>query len=232
MCSTDRNSDHDTYNTELHTVLSINCAEDFDVIAWKILNETHLVAGRSRFRIIEIEFYLRSADHPDPYVHCANEQLSVGQWYFHKAGASYRGGTFKGLDITFGKGAYGGVLIRSMVADDGTVIEGPCNCVNRLLAATGHQTVKSLATSVDCSIYTGLLTLVESAPLTLPIYTSARVGLNLDRSPMFANLPYRHITDIKNIKKQRKTIISGLRNFHGFTAADIKALGISVRGAD
>ncbi|KXS19038.1 hypothetical protein M427DRAFT_181607 [Gonapodya prolifera JEL478] len=55
------------------------------------------------FRLAELEFYLhREPDHPDPFSHRHPDQRSRGRWYFHKLGGSYRGGTWKGLDITFG----------------------------------------------------------------------------------------------------------------------------------
>lgn len=67
-------------------------------------------------------------------------QKNLGQWYFHKFGKSYKSGTYKGLDITFGKGsiAHGGILIRAISQLDpppvNEFIEGPCNCVNKILA--------------------------------------------------------------------------------------------------
>ena len=81
-------------------------------------------------------------------------QKHTGKWYFHKFGSSYKQGTYKGLDVSIGKGdgvAAGGILLRSLMplrkmaqstdynlvfADAGdktSFIEGPCNCVNRIL---------------------------------------------------------------------------------------------------
>lgn len=68
----------------------------------------------------------------------------AGKWYFHRFGKTYKVGTYKGMDLTFGKGdkAYGGILIRaisSVGATDGKhlppneFIEGPCNTVNKIL---------------------------------------------------------------------------------------------------
>ncbi len=48
-------------------------------------------------------------------------------------------GTYKGLDITFGKGdvAHGGILIRALSSLDpapvNEFIEGPCNCVTKIM---------------------------------------------------------------------------------------------------
>jgi len=38
----------------------------------------------------------------DPFTHKDPLQQTCGQWYFHKIGAQYKGGTYKGLDLTFG----------------------------------------------------------------------------------------------------------------------------------
>ncbi|KAI0797396.1 hypothetical protein BC629DRAFT_1285897 [Irpex lacteus] len=75
----------------------------------------------TEYELLEIEFYLWKADsHEDPFTHGSEEQRRSGRWYFHRAptkatGASsssgarsataaggYRGGTRKGLDLTFG----------------------------------------------------------------------------------------------------------------------------------
>ncbi|KAJ3085695.1 hypothetical protein HK102_013922 [Quaeritorhiza haematococci] len=93
------------------------------------------------YRLSEIEFYFYDkCHHPDPFTHKQPQQLTRAQWYFHKQGNSYRGGTWKGLDITFGRSApssqlqgtqaktqidngkdkssqqnvYGGILLRGM----------------------------------------------------------------------------------------------------------------------
>jgi hypothetical protein len=234
--------------------LLMNEAEEFDTIADKIINGVCLVirngADEHVFRIAEIEFYLHSAEHPDPYVHQSQDQLDVGRWYFHRVGESYRGGTFKGLDITFAHGMYGGILIRSLVAADGEIIEGPSLCVDRILKTAAFESVASLAAAVDhvdtwVWTETSPIFLRELQPQLLPInpvnlinpvnhppqlgdrmYTSARVGLNADKSPEFAAMPYRYISaaHIRSIKKSRTSIIAGLREFHGLTSGDITAL--------
>ena len=82
-------------------------------------------------------------------------QKESGKWYFHKQGSSYKSGTYMGLDLAFGKGskAAGGILLRSLVPASlindkafGTIahnndlkkdfIEGPCNCVRKILETT------------------------------------------------------------------------------------------------
>jgi hypothetical protein len=53
-------------------------------------------------RFVEIEFYYTDAIHADPFTHKDPLQKTNGQWYFHKIGAQYKGGTYKGLDVTCG----------------------------------------------------------------------------------------------------------------------------------
>lgn len=84
------------------TAPKIGFPETFALIADKILNETQLSANGKRYRINEIEFYLTGKAHPDPFTHQDKQQLTSCQWYFHKHGAKYRDGNYKGLDITFG----------------------------------------------------------------------------------------------------------------------------------
>src|SRR5579871_4492522 len=108
---------------------------DFSQFANYILNKTFISCNGHHLRICEIEFYLKSKEHPDPYVHDTPDQHTYGNWYFHKTGTgSYRGGTFKGLDITFGSADIAfGVLIRSVYDSKIGIIEGPCKSVNRIL---------------------------------------------------------------------------------------------------
>ena len=110
------------------------------------------------YRIVELEYYYSSPEHPDPYVHLDSHQSHWMCWYFHRQnGKSYKGGTYKGLDITIGDigspiestksshsrskdvgGGAGGLLIRSIVnIETGEVIQGPCKVVNELL--TSHN---------------------------------------------------------------------------------------------
>ena len=76
-------------------------------------------------------------------------------------GGNYKSGTYKGLDLTFGRPgtSVGGILIRSLMpvtveTDGGSVkvgggskdafIEGPCNSVNRILKETCDKDIKDL----------------------------------------------------------------------------------------
>jgi hypothetical protein len=128
--------------------------EDYDRqfvrIADCLMNEYLLtVNGAYKYRISEIEFYYndvhdKNSRHPDTFTHGDEMQKLSGRWYFHRFGKTYKTGTYKGMDLSFGKGdvAFGGILIRainSVGACNGKnlqpneFIEGPCNSVTRIL---------------------------------------------------------------------------------------------------
>ena len=92
------------------------------------------------------------------------------QWYFHKMFGAYKSGSYKGLDLSLGRPdlpTIGGILLRSLmpvtvtekdgkicVADPGTkaeFIEGPCNCVNRILLETTGDKDKGIKELVGMS---------------------------------------------------------------------------------
>ncbi|KAI0089672.1 hypothetical protein BDY19DRAFT_993243 [Irpex rosettiformis] len=73
------------------------------------------------YKLLEVEFYLwKDGSHEDPFTHGSEQQKHSGRWYFHRAptkatgtsssfgsrkataAGGYRGGTRKGLDLTFG----------------------------------------------------------------------------------------------------------------------------------
>ncbi|KAJ3343705.1 hypothetical protein HDU93_006617 [Gonapodya sp. JEL0774] len=121
-----RSTAHELTHSWLLTVASTSKSEQGDS------STLHL------FRLAELEFYWNHpTDHPDPFSHKNPDQALPMRWYFHKQGRSFRGGTWKGLDITFGGsrcGAvdetsdasgvdsavgstwFGGILIRSLEA--------------------------------------------------------------------------------------------------------------------
>ena len=101
-----------------------------------LLNSFRLIIANKRYRIIETEVYYRGPHHVDPFAHRDPIQLQCDRWYVHRTGGSYNGGSFKGLDITFGDGrASGGWLIRGLEQCDGTHIDGPSLVVDHILAS-------------------------------------------------------------------------------------------------
>jgi hypothetical protein len=111
-------------------------ASECHEMATNVMRDREIVCGGERFEIVEVEFYMDA----DPHTHRAPRQISThGALYFHRAsakpGAAYRGGSFKGIDVTFGDGAAyaGGMLIRAMRSyDSGTSCNGPCNVAKAL----------------------------------------------------------------------------------------------------
>ncbi len=163
----------------------LTAAAWFDRIAAHLLHRARLVVGGQAYRLMEVEFYYHSPAHADPFAHRDAVQLNVGRWYFHRTGGTYRGGSFKGVDVTFGgAAAHAGVLIRGIEKPDGTLIDGPSVTVDHLLATAGHRTVAALDAACGTSAvwepdHPMGLTAVD-APV-LPVFACARVGLSLKK---------------------------------------------------
>lgn len=149
-------------------------------LAW-LVREGAIFAGDRRFEPIEAELYLHAPGHLDPTVHQHPEQGEPGRFYLHRVGRGFRGGSYKGLDLSWGGGgAYGGALIRGLRDEHGGIVSGPSLCVDALLAACGAP---------DCVSLHGLVAgrmVYAAGPLRLglrprpehraPLFT-ARVGL-------------------------------------------------------
>ena len=109
--------------TEIDLKKLLETENDFGKIADCILNKYKLVLKNGKeFRICEIEFYLKSAEHVDTFTHCNPVQLTSGKWYMHRTNnsnpMSFKAGTYKCMDLSFGnesKKIYGGILIRSIM---------------------------------------------------------------------------------------------------------------------
>jgi hypothetical protein len=193
----------------------------FTRIAEQLLNGSQLVVARQPYRLVEIEFYYWSKAHPDPFTHRDPIQFHIGHWYFHRTHGVYRGGSFKGLDLTFGhRDASGGILIRGIETPDGKRIDGPSLCMDHLLDATGAATVAELDRAIDKR-----LAWEDGNPLTLEtsdalekrsLFRSPRFGLMLKKvaaraeSTRFVMLPYRYLTEPRHIKKGKLHLVLAL----------------------
>jgi hypothetical protein len=187
---------------------------DFDALAQHQLNDVRILVTGVRYRICEVEFYYNAADHQDLYSHSHSDQTLKGYFHFHKfSNGTYKGGTWKGLDIVMGSEkplAYFGILIRSLEAiDTGEFIEGPCKCVNRMLEHHGATTVKEFMDAVGKYILplthdTLCIEAVGDLP-QLPIYSGKRIGLS-DKYPEFRDRAYRYVVNPHKIRKQRTTL--------------------------
>lgn len=193
----------------------------FAAIARRLLGASRLQVAGAPHRLVEIEFYFDSEAHPDPFTHRHPEQASSGRWYFHRIGASYRGGSFKGLDLTLGDGiAHGGILIRSLETPDGRLVVGPSLCVDYLLEATASPSVAELARAQagrTASDPQAPLFVGESATHEpgVTLFRTARVGLSLKRHRDALAIDrlarrYRFLTEPRRITKGRAELIAAL----------------------
>ncbi|OWK47275.1 hypothetical protein [Fimbriiglobus ruber] len=155
-------------------------------IATALLNQTELWVNGKPHRLVEVEAYYASPEHPDPFAHRDPVQLAVGPWYFHRTGGTYRGGSFKGLDLAFGGGSdYGGVLFRGLEKPDGSLVDGPSLLVDYLLREAGFRSVAELDRAIAGRLaWDGTQPLVLAPvrnPVDRPVFRTTRVGLTLKR---------------------------------------------------
>ncbi len=173
------------------------------------------IHGLVKLDLVELEVYYQSEDHADPFVHGHLDQLTNNCWYFHKQARSYRAGTYKGLDITFGDSScYGGLLIRS-VAFNNRLIEGPCRTVNLLLELLGIERIDQLVAFDEPALnvtHERLKLISRTESLVAEVIRGPRVGLSLKSAEATDNcwwyyhqLPYRFVVQryLGQIKKQR-----------------------------
>lgn len=184
-------------------------------IAKSILNKHKLKVGDKTFRFAEIEFYVRNNTHKDEYTHMKPEQLEYGKWYFHKTGSGYKGGTFKGLDMTFGlkeSNCYFGVLIRALnCIDDDTYYCGPCVCVNKILELCNVNSIKEYVDNydvlpLDIESEDNIHVLYDDNLTEEAVYAGPRIGLS-DKYEEYHNKPYRFIIMKNKAKKRKRTLV-------------------------
>jgi 3-methyladenine DNA glycosylase Mpg len=185
--------------------------DKFDELAYLFLNKSILIINEKKYRICEIEFYLKNDDHNDKYTHCNDDQAKYGKFYFHKYGnGSYKGGTYKGMDITFGnENSHCGVLIRSIYnTDTKEFIEGPCRTVNKILEEYSIESINELTNNKLLSVLENEhdFCLKNAKMKEEIIYKGKRVGLS-DKYPNFRNLNYRYLVKKNKIKKQKADLI-------------------------
>lgn len=197
----------------------VPAALTFDGHADHLLNHCRLIVGGRPHRLIEVEAYYHSAAHPDPFAHRHPIQLNFGRWYFHRSGESYRGGSFKGLDVTIGgPSAFGGMLLRGLETPDGIIIDGPSLLVDHLLATTEMKTVAELDAAIGERLVTDAdspLSLVLHADEQRPVWKSLRVGLSLKRQTFRQDDPAirfllrrdRYLTEPRRTKKGKPHLV-------------------------
>jgi hypothetical protein len=207
----------------------------FQQIAELLLDRVIWHVGGREHRLTEVEFYFAGPGHQDPFTHGDPIQRTMGRWYFHRQGGTYRGGTYKGLDVTFGReDAFGGILLRGAVPLDAPeeMVEGPSSLVDHVLRLTGHASVAALAGSFDLRVDApeeggGSLHLTIGDPRGLAICECARVGLSLKKGADAARrrylaAPYRFLSEPARTKKGRPYLVVGLHR-QGLGAGEIAA---------
>lgn len=208
----------------------------FDNISNQLINESILVINNTHYRICEIEYYLKCNVHDDPYVHGDPHQKTIGKWYFHRHGTgTYKGGTFKGMDLTFGYSDgtdfYGGILIRSIQhLRTKKIIEGPCNVVTLILKQCNVNSIGDLTKKYTDPIpipafdNTNVLYIAKKTKKLnkLNIFTAPRVGLgfyNSDTEKLrYIMKNYRYLVHPNKIKKNIYALIINL--YHNGKSAE------------
>lgn len=210
----------------------------FAEIARRLLNESDFVVAGQRYRFAELEMYYSGWGHSDLFSHRDPVQLEDGRWYFHRTRGEYRGGSFKGLDLALGDGAsFFGILIRTVVAADGTMLDGPCVTVDHILAKNKAASVAALDGVINGrSIWdpTAPIHIVDAEkPRTAPVYPCSRVGLSLKKAkgkpdaPKFVARPYRFLTEPEAISKGRPHLILALYRAGADASAICAATGVA-----
>lgn len=193
----------------------------FAEVAARLLNGVDFLVGGEPYRFAEVEAYYYGEGHRDPFAHRDPLQRQNGRWYFHRTAGEYRGGSFKGVDLTLGDGqATFGVLVRSVVAPDGTLIDGPSLTVDHLLAKTSAPDVATLDRAIAARPAwdrSSPLAVREAEALrTAAVLQTARVGLSLKRSrgspkaARYVMRPYRYLTEPRRIAKGNVQMVLAL----------------------
>lgn len=166
----------------------------FTALTHHLMNYLCLAVADQHYRIIETEiYYCDKANHDDPYVHCAEEQLAPGNWYFNGAG----------LDITFGKGEniYGGILIRGIKklgnVEGQRYFSGPSNVLKEIFSNIGN--IESCQTRICLQdLDQDNNTEEEIIPLQ-----SVRIGLTKKETDTknYAEAKYRYIVELNKEHK-------------------------------
>jgi len=183
--------------------------EFFQKLGKFLLNQVVLVAGGKSHALREIEFYWKTEEHQDIFTHSSKVQETCGFWYFHRTGNNYRNGSYKGLDISIGRGkdACGGALIRSLEVLDnsGKFICGPSLSVDHILSMCNANSISELVDEKmkgDISVEKGSDTTPKILYLdrvssnensSHEVFRSPRVGLNLTKGSEKVELQLKYV---------------------------------------
>ncbi|MGC8559047.1 MAG: hypothetical protein ACP5O1_00025 [Phycisphaerae bacterium] len=222
-------------------------ADWFDLLAERLLNSCMLHAGGVNYRLAEIEFYYRSPQHPDPFVHGHRLQKTPGAWYLHRHGSGFRGGSFKGIDLCFGNRlAYGGILLRSIAVVAGKAHppgRGQIEMQNRELISGPSLVVDTLMRNLQAASVTELYGMISKSPAwtpenplhiswqrrgPIPIWRTQRVGLKRlpsDVAERYRCARYRYLNEPRRITKGRGLLIAAMLDAGMTDDAIARAIG-------
>lgn len=224
-------------------------------VAEELMNKWDLLIAGQRHRIVELESYVHSTTHADPYTHGDAGQLITGGWYFHKKGGSFKSGTFKGMDLAcgggLGSGIHAGFLVRAIQETGGRIIEGPCLVVDEILKLNGAASIAAFVASRDVpDLPADSLQELHLEPAVLPRYykcwTAPRVGLvlrqeedadpskprathSVGRPVAFCARAYRFSTRPEKLSKFRSGFAAMLRADGADTSQVAKQLSIPAK---
>lgn len=177
------------------TIKKNNIDNDFNRIAFDLMNNWMFKIESKLYRICEIEFYLKSESHNDTYTHGHKLQKEKERWYFHSSG----------IDITFGEnGFYGGILIRAIYdIKENQYTYGPLNCVTELFS--------NINNIYNSNISFGLVSSKESnIKIETPI-AAPRVGLNPQKDKAKYEAFYRFLIMPEQKHAEKTKIAEGMK---------------------
>jgi hypothetical protein len=189
----------------------------FSSLAIDLIRNYELHINKKVYKLVELEFYLYTDNHPDPYVHRNELQLkTLGNWYFHRENSAKKTFTLKGVDITFGtvNKDYGGILIRCIMdVETKELIEGPSKVVDQILTCNDVESVLELKelNDNDWNISNPILKLVPSTNKTRckKMMRGPRVGLKSKSEDSYLDRNYRYRIYAESTKKNKKSIVGG-----------------------
>lgn len=177
-----------------------------------LLQQLVLRVGTRRYRLADVEFYLRSGAHPDPFVHGDAEQRQCGRWYYNRAG---------GLDLTFGNGTdTGGILLRGLMRLDAPrqAVYGPQRVLREVVAGQDPMWAPAGGWWLE----------IDEAPPG-PVWQTERVNLKQVDSP-YRSFPYRFLAHAEYLRQLPSPVRSRVWRALGLTQerlADPKEAGLN-----
>lgn len=160
-----------------------------DNLAEFIFQKLLITNDTESFRFCEIEFYIWSSSHQDPFSHKAKEQKKFGHWYFHESG----------LDITFGNDkTYASFLIRGIRSEDSEKVDrhisGPLKVMKALCNTSGEIDKGGINLNVKLSDLYPRVDWINYQRIGFYPKKENLVKSNSNNPEIFHDKPYRYIS--------------------------------------